>query len=130
MSLSNLLKLLGISMFLSLHAAVAEDEMATQAELDGLNSSQIELQAQLDLKLNAQIGEWMEAELDPVLAERMTRRLRRQNRPANRQGDASPAAMLAVTDDPATRAARPSSNTTCKMVGHTFECVLRDPASR
>ena len=130
MSLSNLLKLLGISMFLSLHAAVAEDEMATQAELDELNSSQIELQAQLDLKLDAQIGKWMKAELDPVLAERMTRRLRRQNRPANRQGDAPPAAMLAVTDDPATSAAQPSSNTTCKMVGHTFECVLRDPARR
>ena len=38
MSLSNLLKLLGISMFLSLHAAVAEDEMATQAELDDRGS--------------------------------------------------------------------------------------------
>jgi hypothetical protein len=117
-------------MFLSLHAAVAADEMATQAELDGLKSSQIELQAQLDLKLDAQIGKWMAAELDPILAERMTRRLRRQNRHANRQGDAPPAAMLAVTDDPATSAAQPSSNTTCKMVGHTFECVLRDPASR
>jgi hypothetical protein len=130
MNLSNLLKLLGISIFLSLHAAVAEDEMATQAELDRLNSSQIELQAQLDLKLDAQIGKWMEAELDPVLAERMTRSLRRQNRPASRHGDAPPAAMLAVTDDPATSAAQPSSNTTCKMVGHTLECVLRDPATR
>jgi hypothetical protein len=130
MNLSNLLKLLGISIFLSLNAAVAEDEMATQSELDGLNSSQIELQAQLDLKLDAQIGKRMEAELDPVLAERMTRRLRRQNRPANRQGHAPPAAMLAVTDDLATSAAQSSSNTTCKMVGHTFECVLRDPARR
>ena len=130
MNLSNLLKLLGISIFLSLHAAVAEDEMATQAELDELNSNQIELQAQLDLKLDGQIGKWMEAELDPVLAERMTQRLRRQNRPANRQGDAPPAAMLAVTDDPAASAAQSSSNTTCKMVGRTLECVLRDPASR
>ena len=130
MSLSNLLKLLGISMFLSLHAAVAEDEMATQAELDGLNSSQIELQAQLDLRLDAQIGKWLKAELDPVLAERMTRRLRRQNRLANRQGDAPPAAMRAVTDDPEASAAQASSNTTCKMVGRTLECVLRDPATR
>jgi hypothetical protein len=130
MSLSNLLKLLGISIFLSLHAAVAEDQIATQAELDELNSSQIELQAQLDLQLDAQIGRWMESELDPVLAERMTRRLRRQNRPANRPGDAPPAAMLAPTDDPATSAAQPPSNTTCKLVGHTLECVLRDSATR
>ena len=130
MNLSNVLKLLGISIFLSLGTAAAEDEMATQTELGELNSNHLELQAQLDVQLATQIDQWMEVELDPVLTGRMARNLRRQNRAAYQRDDAPPAAMLAATDDPPANAAQQSSNTTCKMIGRTLECVLRDPATR
>jgi hypothetical protein len=130
MNLSNVLRLLGISVFLSLGTAAAEDEIATQTELEELNSNHLELQAQLDGQLAIQIDQWMEVELDPVLTGHMTRNLRRQNRPAYQRDDAPPPAMLAPTDDPPANAAQQSSNTTCKMIGRTLECVLRDPATR
>ena len=130
MNRSNVLKLLGISIFLSLGTAAAEDEIATQTELEELNSNHLELQAQLDVQLATQIDRWMEVELDPVLTGHMTRNLRRQNHPAYQRDDAPPAAMLAPTDDPPANAAQQSSNTTCKMIGRTLECVLRDPATR
>lgn len=130
MSLSNSLKLLGISIFVSLHATAAEDEMATPAELARLTSSQLELQADFDLQLDARLDSWIDLELSPVLTERMTRQLCAQNRLAYRQGDMPAAAMLAVTDDLPINAAQQSSNTTCEMMGRTLVCVLRDLATQ
>lgn len=130
MSLSNSLKLLGISIFVSLHAAAAADEMATPAELARLTSSQLELQADFDLQLDARVDSWIDLELSPVLTERMTRQLRAQNRLAHWQGDMPPAAMLAVTDDLPMNAAQQSSNTACEMMGRTLVCVLRDLATQ
>lgn len=130
MSLSKSLKLLGISIFVSLHAAAAADEMATPAELARLTSSQLELQADFDLQLDARLDSWIDLELSPTLTERMTRQLRAQNRLAHRQGDMPPAAMLAVTDDLPMNAAPQSSNTTCEMMGRTLVCVLRDLATQ
>ena len=54
MNLSNLLKLLGISIFLSLNAAAAEDEeVATAAELARLDASRLELEAKFTRQMDA-----------------------------------------------------------------------------
>jgi hypothetical protein len=138
MSLSKLLRLLAISAFLSLNAAAAEDEdVATAAELARLKSSQLELDARFALQLDAQIEKWIEVNLDPVLEQRMARQLSRQpqgqNRLADRSGrhgDPPAAAIPAFPQDlPANETDR-SSNTTCKMVGRTLQCVLRRPTAQ
>jgi hypothetical protein len=137
MNLSNLLKLLGISIFLSLNAAAAEDEeVATAAELARLDASRLELEAKFARQMDAQIEKWIEVHLDPVLEERMTQSLRPQSHEQNRladrrvrQGDPSPAAIPAFPQDLPSDGTDQSSNTTCEMVGRTLECVLRRPAT-
>lgn len=137
MNLSNLLKLLGISIFLSLNAAAAEDEeVATPAELASLNSSRLVLEAQFTVRLDAQTEKWIEINLDPLLEEHMALQLRPQPREQSRlayraglPGDAPPAAIAAFPQDLPADETDPSSNTTCVMVKHTLECVLRSPAT-
>jgi len=81
MNLSNLLKFLGISIFLSLKAAAAEDEeVATPAEVASLNSSRLVLEAQFTVRLDAQTEKWIEINLDPLLEEHMALHLRPQPR--------------------------------------------------
>jgi len=129
MNLSNLLKLLAISLLLSVDAAAAEDRVATPAELANLKSNQLEIEAKLGPQLDAQFDMWIAAELAHVLTERTTRHLRGQNHLADRQAaDTPPAAIPAFPGDLPKHAKRSPSNTRCEMVGHTLECVLVDTA--
>ncbi len=129
MTLSHSMILLALSILLPLQAMSAnvEDERATEAELARLSSNQLEMQAQLEIHLDAQIESWVKATLDPVLTERIVQQLRNPNRVAyRRRSDMPPAAILAVTDDLPEAATEQSYATRCRMVGHTFECVLQD----
>jgi hypothetical protein len=127
---SNLLIMLGISILLSLSpATAAADEPATPADLAELASREQRLRAEVDDRLRA----WVVAVTEDdggALAVRMTELLRQQTLRVARQDDPPPPANRALTDDHATTRVQRAGNTACAMVGHTLECVLRDPASQ
>jgi len=129
---SNRSILLGILMclWLSPTAAAADDEIASPAEPSRLAPRQHKLQTDFDQHLSAQVDELIEGKLDTVLLSRTTQLLRHQTRPAARHDDLQPAAMRTGALDLPADTVQPASNTTCTMVGHTLECVLRDGADR
>ena len=123
---------LGISLFLWLPATApaSAEEIATAAELAQLTSSQRELQAKLDVRLGARVEVVIEENVNRYLEDRTMQLLLRRTRHAARQDDGPPAAIPAGADDQPSDTAQPAPNTTCKMVGRTLDCVLRDVASR
>jgi hypothetical protein len=116
-----------ISLPLSAAAAVADEEIATKADLALLASRQDELEAKFEVHQRAQVDAIIESRVGRALAARTTELLHRQIRLAARQGNAPPASPRPFADDRPTNQ-RPASNTTCTMVGRTLECVLRDSA--
>ena len=127
--------LLGFSLLLGLPSttAVADDEIARDADLAGLASSQKKLEEAFDLRIRTKVDALIENRVGRFLADRTTQLLNRQSHLAHRAGSPDsrpPAAMRVVTESGTTNTVQSASNTTCKMVGHTLECVLRDFASR
>ena len=136
MTPSKRLILLGFSIFLwlppSLAAADADtdQQIASPAELAQLALSQREFQAKFELRLRSQIDALIKDKLDRVLAQHTTKSLGRQTRAASQENENLPAAMQAYENDRRAEPASRTPDTTCTMVGRTFECVLREVASR
>ena len=131
MPLSKLSIMLRISILLSLAPAAAASDaaIATATELAPLASSQHALQAKFDARLRSKVDAVIEEKVGRVLAARATQPLHTQTRLAARSTDGRPATMRAVADGRPSNSTRPAPNTICKMVGRTFECVLRDAHS-
>ena len=126
MAPANCLKTLGISTLLALIAttATSNDEIVAPADLAQLESTQERLQAQMEQRLRVRIERLFDDDLDRVLTARTTALLRAGNRRGSRRFDVAPAAMQGTLESDST------SNTTCRMVGPTLECVLRETGDR
>ena len=138
MTPSKHLILLGFSIFLwlppSLAAADADadadEEIASPADLAQLALTQREFQPKFEVRLRSQIDALIKDKLDHVLAQHTTQFLGRQTRAAAEENENLPAAMQAYQNDRRADPATRTPDTTCTMVGRTFECVLREVASR
>ena len=132
MTPSKLSILLGISILLTLPSTTvaADEEIASAEELARLASSQHELQAKFDAHMRSRVDAMIEDKMGRVLADRTTQLLSTQTGLAARRDQVPPPAMPAITDDRPSNAVQAAPNTTCKMVGRTFECVFRDVTSR
>jgi hypothetical protein len=130
MTPSNLLILLGISIFMVMPPATgAADKAATPADLAELTSRGQQLRAKVDDRLRASV---IAATNDDgqALAVQVSEFLQRRTLRVARQAGSPPPAKRALTDDHAMTRVQRAGDTVCARVGHTLECVLQDLAYR
>jgi hypothetical protein len=124
----NRLILLGISTALLMPATIAgADEPAAPAEVAEMLSRQVSLDAKADEQMLAW-SKAADARASQTLASRTNELLRQHARRATRKDVQPPASPQPTTTDRAPNRESQQGNTTCAMVGHTLECVLRDGA--
>ena len=120
--MTTLKHLIFIAVFVSLSllagSALAEDERASEADLERLAAAHQRLETRFSAELQRRADAAIHAEVGRSLAKATTRMLRSHRSVAVEPGKADPAAgPIALAYD-----------TTCTMVGQTLECVLRSSA--
>lgn len=125
---SNRWLLLAISLSLSLasEVALADEEIASDADLARLAAVNDKLDARFQAHLRAKVDAVIEAKVGRVLAAHTTELLNRRIRLAKNRDDALPAKLREFADDRPTSQVQLAYDTSCTMLGRTLECVLRD----
>jgi hypothetical protein len=128
------LSALGFStlLMLPLSSTASDEEIASPEELAQLAARQHAFQVQLDADLHSRVDALIEDKVGRGLADRTTRLLRSRSRTrqAGGQESGAPAAIQSHGGDRPANPSEPPANTTCAMVGNTYECVLHEVASR
>jgi len=110
--------------------ALADEEIASPAELAKLASTHQRLQAEFERQMHARhessLGHMLERDLASRTTRLLNQRIQRQKiAAASRHQAAPPAAMQGLPSPEFEISNELTSNTTCTMVENTLECVLR-----
>ncbi len=116
---------ISLSLLLTSGVALADEEIASDADLAHLAAVNDKLEARFQANLRAKVDAVIEARVGRVLAAHTTELLNRRIRLAEK-GDAPPAELQEFADDRPTSQVQLAYDTNCTMLGRTLECVLRD----
>ena len=117
---------ISLSLLLTSGVALADEEIASDADLAHLAALNDKLEARFQANLRAKVDAVIEAKVGRVLAAHTTELLNSRIRLAKKRGDAPPAELQEFADDRPTSQVQLAYDTTCTMLGRTLECVLRD----
>ena len=115
---------ISVSLLLTSGVALADEEIASDADLARLAAVNDKLDARFQAHLRAKVDAVIEAKVGRVLAAHTTELLNKRIRLAKKRDDAPPAELREFADDGPTSQVQLAYDTSCTMLGPTLECVL------